>query len=88
MKRTVGQSASEKKKNVLNVIDVYMPTNVLMDKLEHSLDIVRKSDMHSYNDILATKIPYKTPQNTIKYKRGKRRLRYHCLTTLMNQIEL
>ena len=40
---------AESRKNIENAIVVDMHTNVLNWQLEHSLDIVRKSDMHSYN---------------------------------------
>ena len=43
-------------------------------QLNHSLDIVRKSDMHSYNT--RNKDTIKLPQ--IKYNWEKHRSRYHC----------
>ena len=43
-------------------------------QLNHSLDIVRKSDMHSYNT--RNKDTIKLPK--IKYNWGKHRSRYHC----------
>ena len=48
--------------------------NVLNGQLEHSLNIVRKSDMHSYNT--RNKNAIKLPK--IRYNWGKQRSRYHC----------
>ena len=52
-----------------------MHTNVLLNgQLDHSLDIVRKRDMHSYNT---------RNKDTIG---GKHRLRYHCFKDF-NELE-
>ena len=51
-------------------------------QLNHSLDIVRKSDMHSYNT--RNKDTIKLPK--IKYNWGKHRSRYHCFKDF-NELE-
>ena len=51
-------------------------------QLNHSLDIVRKSDMHSYNT--RNKDTIKLPK--IKYNWGKHRSRYHCFIDF-NELE-
>ena len=51
-------------------------------QLNHSLDIVRKSDMHSYNTRNNDTI--KLPK--IKYNWGKHRSRYHCFKDF-NELE-
>ena len=51
-------------------------------QLEHSLDIVRKSDMHSYNT--RNKDTITLPK--IKHNWGKHRSRYHCFKDF-NELE-
>ena len=48
--------------------------NCINGQLEHCLDIVRKSDMHSYN----TRNKDTITLSKIKHNWGKHRSRYHC----------
>ena len=61
---------------------IIFPSPIHFGQLNHSLDIVRKSDIHSYNTRNNDTI--KLPK--IKYNWGKQRSRYHCFKDF-NELE-